>query len=121
MPLHLIKLAVGCESIKELKSWVAQRMQTAKQKGLPRHHIHITRMTPKRGEELVAGGSLYWVIPGEIPAREKILSIVSFRGRDGIERCPLGVQSQEVAVRPKPIRAFPGWCDFPPNDAPSHP
>ena len=36
MPLHLIKLAVGCESVKELKSWVAQRMQTAKQKGLPR-------------------------------------------------------------------------------------
>jgi hypothetical protein len=33
MPLHLIKLAVGCDSVKELKSWVAQRMQAAKQKG----------------------------------------------------------------------------------------
>jgi hypothetical protein len=48
MPLHLIKLAVGCESVKELKGWVAERMRTAKQKGLPRHHIHITRMTPRR-------------------------------------------------------------------------
>ncbi|HEY0911569.1 MAG TPA: DUF1489 domain-containing protein, partial [Bradyrhizobium sp.] len=43
MPLHIIKLAVGCESVKELKSWVAERIRTAKQKGLPRHHIHITR------------------------------------------------------------------------------
>ena len=62
MPLHLIKLAVGCESVKELKGWVAERMQTAKKKGLPLHHIHITRMTPKRVEEVLAGGSLYWVI-----------------------------------------------------------
>jgi len=56
MPLHLIKLAVGCESVKELKSWVSERMQAAKKKGLPLHHVHITRMTPKRGEELLGLG-----------------------------------------------------------------
>ncbi len=32
MPLHLIKLAVGCESVKELKGWVAERMATAKKR-----------------------------------------------------------------------------------------
>jgi hypothetical protein len=45
MPLHLIKLAVGCESVKELKGWVAERMATAKKKGLPLRHIHVTRST----------------------------------------------------------------------------
>ena len=50
--LHLIKLAVGCESVKELKGWVAERMKTAKKKGLPLRHIHITRMTPKRVDEV---------------------------------------------------------------------
>ena len=89
MPLHLIKLAVGCDSVKELKGWVAERMQTAKKKGLPQHHIHITRMTPKRDEEIVAGGSLYWVIRGEIAAREKIIAIEPFRDKDGIGRCRL--------------------------------
>ena len=74
MPLHLIKLAVGCESVKELKGWVAERMATAKKKGLPLRHVHITRMTPKRDGELLAGGSLYWVIKGEIAAREKIIA-----------------------------------------------
>ena len=87
MPLHLIKLAVGCESFKELKGWVAERMKTAKKKGLPLRHVHITRMTPKRVDELLAGGSLYWVIRGEIAAREKIVAIEPFRDKDGIGRC----------------------------------
>jgi len=102
MPLHLIKLAVGCESVKQLKDWVAERMRAAKQKGLPRHHIHITRMTPKRGDELLAGGSLYWVIRGEIAAREKMIAIEPFRDRDGIGRCRLVMQPKVVAVLPRP-------------------
>jgi hypothetical protein len=61
MPLHLIKLCVGCDSVKELREWVAERIKAAKKKGQPAHHIHITRMTPKRVEEVLAGGSLYWV------------------------------------------------------------
>ncbi|MGY4469182.1 hypothetical protein ACVWWK_004891 [Bradyrhizobium sp. LB9.1b] len=71
MPLHLIKLAVGCDSVKELKEWTAERMRTAKKKGLPQHHIHITRMVPKRDAEILSGGSLYWVIKGEVAARAK--------------------------------------------------
>jgi hypothetical protein len=112
MPLHLIKLAVGCDSAKELKGWVAERMKTAKQKGLPLHHIHITRMTPKRDQEILAGGSLYWVIRGEIAAREKIIAIEPFRDRDGIGRCRLVMQPRVIAVSPRPMRAFQGWRYF---------
>ena len=108
MPLHLIKLAVGCESVKELKGWVAERMATAKKKGLPLRHIHITRMTPKRDEELLAGGSLYWVIKGEIAAREKIIAIEPFRDKDGIGRCRLVMQPKVIAVSPRPMRRVPG-------------
>src|SRR5664279_6523493 len=118
MPLHLIKLAVGCDSVKELKSWVAERMRTAKQKGLPRHHIHITRMTPKRDEELLAGGSRYGVIRGEIAAREKIIAIEPFRDRDGIGRCRLVMQPKVIPVLPRPMRAFQGWRYFKPDAAP---
>ena len=109
MPLHLIKLAVGCESVKELKSWVAERMRTAKSKGLPQHHIHITRMTPKRVEDVLAGGSLYWVIRGEIAAREKLIGIEPFRDKDGIGRCRLIMQPKVIAVSPRPMRPFQGW------------
>ena len=118
MPLHLIKLAVGCESVKELRNWVAERMQTAKKKRRPLHHIHITRMTPKRIDELLAGGSLYWVIRGEIAAREKIIAIEPFRDRDGIGRCRLVMQPRVIAVSPRPMRAFQGWRYFVQSDVP---
>lgn len=118
MPLHIIKLAVGCESFKDLKSRVAERMKSAKQKGLPRHHIHITRMMPKRGEEVLAGGSLYWVIRGEIAAREKIIAIEPFRDRDGIGRCRLVMQPKVIPVLARPMRAFQGWRYFAHSDVP---
>ncbi|WP_291865094.1 DUF1489 domain-containing protein [Bradyrhizobium sp.] len=118
MPLHLIKLAVGCESVKDLKAWVAERMAAAKKKELPLHHIHITRMTPKRSDEIVAGGSLYWVIRGEIAAREKIIAIEPFRDKDGIGRCRLVMQPKVIAVSPRPMRAFQGWRYFTPDAAP---
>ena len=118
MPLHLIKLAVGCESVKDLKSRVAERMKIAKKKGLPQRHIHITRMTPKRGEEILAGGSLYWVIRGEIAAREKIIAIEPFRDRDGIGRCRLVMQPKVIAILPRPMRAFQGWRYFAQRDVP---
>src|SRR5204862_6875286 len=118
MPLHLIKLAVGRESVTELKSWVAERMQTAKRKGPPLHHIHITRMTPKRFDELLVGGSLYWVIRGEIAAREKIIAIEPFRDRDGIGRCRIVMQPKVIAVSPRPMRPFQGWRYFKPDSAP---
>jgi hypothetical protein len=118
MPLHLIKLAVGCESVKELKGWVAERMRTAKAKGLPRHHIHITRMVPKRDEELLAGGSLYWVIRGEIAAREKIIGIEPFRDGEGIGRCRIVMQPKVIAVLPRPMRPFQGWRYLEDRDVP---
>ena len=109
MPLHLIKLAVGCDSVKELKGWVAERMKVAKNKGLPQRHIHVTRMTPKRVEEILAGGSLYWVIRGEIAAREQIVAIEPFRDKDGIGRCRIVMQPRVIAVSPRPMRPFQGW------------
>jgi hypothetical protein len=118
MTLHLIKLCVGCESIKDLKGWVAERMQTAKKKGLPLHHVHVTRMVPKRVDELLSGGSLYWVIRGEIAAREKIIAIEPFRDRDGIGRCRLVMQPKVIPVLARPMRPFQGWRYFTEDAAP---
>jgi len=119
MPLHLIKLAVGCDSVKDLSARIAERMKTAKLQGLPRHHIHITRMVPKRDAELLAGGSIYWVIRGEIAAREKLIGIEPFRDRDGIGRCRLIMQPKVFAVAPRPMRAFQGWRYLADSDAPA--
>jgi len=118
MPLHLVKLCVGCDSVKDLKEWVAERARAAKKRDLPARHIHITRMTPKRTDELLAGGSLYWVIRGEIAAREKLVAIEPFRDRDGIGRCRLVMQPRVIAVSPRPMRPFQGWRYFEAKSAP---
>jgi hypothetical protein len=75
-------------------------------------------MRPKRDEELLAGGSLYWVIRGEIAAREKIIAIEPFRDRDGIGRCRLIMQPRVIAVSPRPMRPFQGWRYFTESAAP---
>lgn len=118
MPLHLVKLAVGCESVKDLKASVAERARQAKARGERPRHLHITRMTPKRDAELLDGGSLYWVIRGEIAAREKLIGIEPFRDKDGIGRCRLVMQPRVIAVTPRPMRAFQGWRYLPAGDAP---
>ena len=58
MTLHLIKLCVGCDSIEDLADWQQRRLADLKKKRKPLELIHITRMTPKRADELLKGGSL---------------------------------------------------------------
>ncbi|NEW89917.1 DUF1489 family protein [Rhodopseudomonas sp. WA056] len=112
MALHLIKLAVGCESVKDLTQRVTER---AKQAG---RHIHITRMVPKRDAELLDGGSLYWVIRGEIAARQKLAAIEPFRDGEGISRCRLVLEPKVHPVSPRPMRPFQGWRYLTAVDAP---
>jgi hypothetical protein len=118
MPLHLVKLSVGATSVKDHRDWVNDRIKQAKAKGQPAHHIHITRMTPKRAAELLDGGSIYWVIKGEIAARQKLIAVEPFRGKDGIGRCRLVMQPKLIAVAPRPMRAFQGWRYFDAKSAP---
>ena len=118
MPLHILKLAVGCDSVKDLKAWVADRQRLAKSNGLPPRHIHITRMVPKRDAEVLDGGSIYWVIRGEIAARMKLIAIEPFRDSAGIGRCRLAMQPKVISVAPRPMRAFQGWRYFKDTDVP---
>ena len=119
MALNLIKLAVGCESIKEFKGWVAERLALAKKNGAPLNHIHITRMVPKRDAELLDGGSLYWVIKGEIAVRQKLIAIEPFRDGAGINRCRLRMEPKVFSVAPRPLRPFQGWRYLTPDGAPA--
>lgn len=118
MALHMIKLAVGCDSVKELTSRVAERARLAKAQGLPRQHVHVTRMVPKRDAELLDGGSLYWVIRGEIAARTRLIGIEPFRDGEGIARCRLIMEPKVVPVSPRPMRPFQGWRYLTAADAP---
>jgi len=118
MPLHLIKLSVGAESLKDLEDWIKLRLKQNPAKGAARRHVHVTRMTPKRETELLDGGSIYWVIKGELAARQRLTAIEPFRDQDGIARCRLLMEPKLIPVRPRPVRPFQGWRYLPAEDAP---
>jgi len=112
MALHMIKLCVGAESLDDLREWVAERALRAMTAGHPPQSSHVTRMQPKRADELLDGGSLYWVIKGQVMARQRLLDIVSFTGDDGIGRCELVLGPEVIETVPQPRRAFQGWRYF---------
>ena len=112
MALHMLKLCVGVSEIEELESWV-------KDCRAGRDTLdHTTRMFPKRRDEILKGGSLYWVIRGMILCRQPIADLEAVTGADGIERCRIVFKPKIVAVRPAPRRAFQGWRYLEAADAP---
>ena len=118
MALHLIKLCVGADSIEDLREWVSERSLIAIAAGMEPHSSHITRMIPKRERELVEGGSLYWVIKGQVQARQRLLDIKSFTDADGISRCELKLGPEVIETEFQPRRAFQGWRYLTEDDAP---
>ena len=118
--LHLIKLCVGCDSVKDLQDWIKERLKAdARKNGVrKRERTHTTRMMPKRADEITDGGSLYWVIRGQIMCRERILDIRPFVDKEGIGRCHIALDCKPVLVEPRPYRAFQGWRYLAPKDAP---
>ena len=113
-PVHLIKLSVGTETVAGLAEWQATpRAQTPD--GLPRH---VTRMWPKREAEILAGGSIYWVIKGVVLCRQPILRLDEYIGADGIRRCAIVCKPGLIRTAATPKRPFQGWRYLPVADAP---
>jgi hypothetical protein len=109
---------VGCDSVKDLEAWIRKRLQERKRRRLPREHVHTTRMVPKRAAELLAGGSLYWVIRGQIMCRQRLVDIRPFVDKEGVGRCRLVLDPKLTLVEPRPWRAFQGWRYLPAREAP---
>src|SRR5256714_4591506 len=105
MALHLIKLCVGCDSVKDLRAWIREKLQEKKRRKLPLEHWHITRMSPKRADELTDGGSLYWVIRGEILCRQRLIDVRPIRDGEGVSRCRTAIQPKLVLTQLHPFRA----------------
>ena len=113
MALHLIKLCVGVSEVEEMQSWakIAKKSQE--------DCDHVTRMFPRRRDEILDGGSLFWVIRGLILCRQPIADLQEIVGSDGIKRCRILFKPQIILVRPTPRRAFQGWRYLVQDDTPA--
>ena len=118
MTLNLIKMAVGIEDVPHLARVQQQRRDAARERGDPPVARHVTRMTPRRSEAVLDGGSIYWVIRGFVQVRQRILDLECMVGEDGISRCAIHLDEILVRTAPRPCRPFQGWRYLQATDAP---
>ena len=120
MTVHLIKLSVGSESIEDLAAWQAGRLKALKAAGQKRPVLgHRTFQTPKRREDLLDGGSIYWIIKGLVQVRQRIIDLSEGTKDDGSPCCLVVLDKLLVPVRPVPRRPFQGWRYLDAADAPA--
>ena len=117
MTIHLVKLCVGCDSIQDLLDWQQARLKERRKKKLPPVLMHVTRQMPKRAEELVNGGSLYWVIKGYIACRQRILELKPVT-RNGTPHCGIVYDPTLIPTVRRFRSPFQGWRYLAPGDAP---
>ena len=77
MPLHLVKLAVGIDDIDDLR-----RIREARAAERGGSWVY-TRNHPRRAQEVLAGGSIYWVIRGQIRVRQRVTGLRRERDNTG--------------------------------------
>lgn len=112
MPLHLIKLCVGVDSVDELAAWRTE------QKRAGRSPVVHTRNTPKRAADVLEGGSLFWVIKRQVRCRQLITAVDTHE--DGLKtRCELTLHDELVLVEPRAKKPFQGWRYLEHHEAPT--
>ena len=118
MTVHLVKLCVGAASIEDLATWQRARMEERRASGQRPRIEHTTFQSPKRQDELLDGGSLYWVIKGVIQVRQRITGFDTGHKSDGSACCLIVLDPALVPVRPVARRAFQGWRYLAATDTP---
>ena len=115
--VNLIKLCVGAQNVSDLYNW--QKNRLIHDKNLENHTtFFITRMRPKRENDILNGGSIFWVFKGLILARQKIIGFDNFMSEDNILRCKVILDRKIVLTDAYHKKPFQGWRYFSQKEAP---
>ncbi|MBV9783404.1 MAG: DUF1489 domain-containing protein [Acidisphaera sp.] len=110
--LHLAKLCVGVRDVRHLRA-----LQKARREGDPPLR-HRTRNFPRRADEILEGGSIYWVIAGAMVVRQRVVDIRPDARDDGTACAGLVLAPRLVPVAGRLVKPFQGWRYLLPEDAP---
>ena len=96
-----MKMAAGARSPADVEAW----QRRAGRKG---RISHVTRTWPKRADEVLDGGSIYWAAAKKFCWRQRI---VAFEPAvvGGVKKCRIVLDMELVPVRALPRRPFQGW------------
>lgn len=117
--LNLLKLCVGIDDVPHLARVQAERRKQRKARGEPAESRHLTRQVPRRAEEIVAGGSIYWIIKGFVRVRQRIVRIDLLDPPVETKRCALVLAPQLIRTELQARRPHQGWRYLEIRDAPA--
>jgi len=107
VPLHLTKVAYGCDSA----DYLAERLSL---KAAHAPAFLTTRYLPKRHAEIAGQGSLFWIVKHQLIGRSPILGFGEAEGG----RTAIYLEPRLVLVQARPKRAHQGWRYLEAADAP---
>lgn len=113
MTMHIIKLCVGVEDVDHLVD--LQKARLTREGAL----IHVTRNTPKKAEEILDGGSIFWVIKKFVRVRQRLIGIERGVNSEGRPSCALHLDPTLIRTELKEFRAFQGWRYFKDDEIPA--
>lgn len=119
MTLNLVKLAVGIDDVDHLARVQQRRRVESARSGGEERLWHVTRNAPRRADELLDGGSIYWVIKGRIRVRQRLLAIETDIDDEGRRFCRLILDPALVETEPVVHRAIQGWRYLSEAEAPA--
>ncbi|HXC28883.1 MAG TPA: DUF1489 domain-containing protein [Stellaceae bacterium] len=111
-PLHLVKMAVGASDVEDLRRSREQRRAERGESWV------YTRNHPRRATEVLDGGSIYWVVKGQVRARERIIGFRTKRDDNDRAYCLILTDGDFVVTLPRAFRPFQGWRYLLPSDVP---
>ncbi len=116
--LHLVKMAVGIESVQHLRAVQKKRLNSNLDAGLGPLLQFVTRNRPKRFEEVLAGGSMYWIVRGAIRVRQRILGLDRVVDHEGRKACAIRFDAELIETEARPYKPIQGWRYLAAEEAP---
>ena len=119
MSVNLLKLCVGVDHVNHLAQLQSARLKDMLANGVKNPQLrHVTRNMPRRADEVLNGGSLYWVIRRVIRVRQPIIGLEKVERDDGKPACAIILSPELIRTHPRSFRPFQGWRYFAANDVP---
>ncbi len=118
MHINLIRPCVGVDSPETLHEIQQTSRLLYKEDGTP-YTYFTTRNSPKRRDELINGGSIYWITKGAIRMRQRIIDIETLEDENNKKYCLISLDPEIMLTVPEARRAMQGWRYLPPEQSPA--
>lgn len=107
MHINFLRTGVGVSSVDHLYE-IQNSFRNMKDGGRD-YAFLITRRTPTRANELINGGSVYWIINRQICVRQTIADIQTLEDEEGKNYCRIVMEKDLTLTHPVSQRHIQGW------------